>query len=368
MNILMVSNEFPPSIGGVQTHVLELSRTLVKLNHQVHVVTRRRDQDTPAKELIDGVIVERRHLPDSHLLYDWLLHRHILRKIKENQIDIVHVHGMRPLKACRKLPVPVIFTNHTSSFTRRAESGEKARRKMLKQLNSASAVIAVSELLAEKTKQTGYRGPIHFIGNGIDPQVFSPGTSPLRNRLSIPNDAFVIAVAGRLEAVKGIRFLAEAVAAINDPQLHLVIAGDGKEKEEIENILREKIRSGHAHLLGEIPYRDILDIYRGADVLALPSFMEGMSIAGLEAMACGLPLIASNVGGMPYLVKDGETGILTEPGSVESLEQAILQLLNDRDLTRTMGLAALKRVKQNFTWEKIASEVIANYLQLLTPQ
>ncbi|WP_172975422.1 glycosyltransferase family 4 protein [Microbulbifer sp. THAF38] len=360
----MISNEFPPSIGGVQTHVFELSRALVKLGHSVHVLTRKPTKSTPTTDCYDGVTVERLQLPDSHLLYDWLLRKQIRKQVRERQIDIVHIHGMRPLNACKGLKIPVIFTNHTSSFIKRAQKGKKALRKMLSQLNIASATLAASEILAEKTRETGYQNPVSFICNGVDTNIFYPGDSTIRESLSIPTEAFVIAIGCRLEPVKGVRFLAEAVAAINDPQLHLIIAGDGSETQDIKHLLRNQVKSGNAHLLGNIHNSKMPDIYRAADASSLPSLMEATSISGLEAMASGLPIIASDIGGIPYIVKDSVNGILTKPGSVDDLQRAIRQLLNNRDLSKQMGISGLKMVKENFTWEIIAQQVISHYKQL----
>ncbi|WKD50741.1 glycosyltransferase family 4 protein [Microbulbifer spongiae] len=361
----MISNTFPPSIGGVQTHVLELSKALVKIGHHVQVLTRKPDGNIPLRDHFDGVSVERLTLPNSHLLYDWLLRRRIRQTVRAHQIDIIHVHGMRPLNACRGLSIPVIFTNHTSSFIKRAQGGEKTRRKMLRQLEVASATLAVSEILIEKTKETGYQKPILFTGNGVDTSVFHPGESSLRTRLAIPESAYIIAIGCRLEPVKGVRFLAQAVAAIDDSRLHLVIAGEGSESAGIRDILKNKIKSGHAHFLGNVSHREMSDIYRGADASSLPSFMEGMSIAGLEAMASGLPLIASDVGGTPYIVQDGVTGILTRPGSSEGLTNAILRLLHNRELSRDMGSCGLKTVREQFTWEKIAQQTLTIYTRTL---
>ncbi|WP_444923223.1 glycosyltransferase family 4 protein [Microbulbifer sp. DLAB2-AF] len=364
MNILMVTNEFPPSIGGVQTHVLELSRALAKLNHSVHVLTRKPYENTPETDCFDDVTVERLKLPDSHLLYDWLLRRKIRQQVRERKVDIVHVHGMRPLNACKGLDVPVIFTNHTSSFVKRAQKGKKALKKMRKQLDITSSILAVSETLIANTRETGYQKPISFTCNGVDTSVFHPGESSLREQLSIPESAYVIAIGCRLERVKGVRFLAAAVAAIDDPQLYLVVAGEGKESAEIKELLKDKISSGHAHFLGNVSNKEMSNIYRAANASSLPSFMEGMSIAGLEAMASGLPLIASNVGGTPYIVNDGITGILTRPGSVEDLQGAIKQLMSDRNLSNRMGNAALAVVQEKFSWEKVAYQVLAHYKQL----
>ncbi|MFD1217357.1 glycosyltransferase family 4 protein [Microbulbifer celer] len=361
MNILMVSNEFPPGVGGVQTHVYELSRALVQLGHRVRVLCRHRDKSVPARETSDGIEVERLALPDNHLLYDWLLRRRLRQLIRAEGFQLIHVHGMRPLKATARLNVPVLFTNHTSSFVRRADGSRKTRRKMCRQLQHVAEVLTPSEILADKTRVIGYAGPVTFIPNGVDNRLFSPGPSDLRSQLHIPADAFVIAIACRLEPVKGVRHLARAVAAIDDPRLHLVIAGEGSEYADIQQILLRKVQSGHAHLLGSVDNREMPRIYRAADASALPSLMEATSIAGLEAMACGLPVIGSDVGGIPYIVRHGKNGLLVTPESSDELQQAIEQLLAQPQRCRDMGEQAIQMVDSEFTWRHVAEKVRSHY-------
>ncbi|MFV8781255.1 glycosyltransferase family 4 protein [Microbulbifer sp. SA54] len=364
MNILMVSNEFPPSVGGVQTHVFELSRALVQLGHRVRVLCRRRDNSTPASEQLQGIEVERLSLPDNHLIYDWRLGRRLRQLIEQEGFELTHVHGMRPLRACARQKVPTLFTNHTSSFVRRAEHSQRTRDKMSRLLKPVASVLTPSEILAEKTRAVGYAGPITFIPNGVDNALFSPGPSDFRKQQGIPEDAFVIAIACRLVPVKGVRYLAQAVAEIADPRLHLVIAGDGNERAEIEQTLQHKIQNGLVHMLGAVDNAQMPDIYRAANASVLPSLMEATSIAGLEAMACGLPLIGSDVGGIPYIIRHESTGLLVDAESPQQLQNAIERLLKRPDDCEAMGQRALERVAAEFTWQHVAEQVLQHYQKI----
>ena len=361
MNILMVSNEFPPRIGGVQTHVFELSKALVKLGHQVYVLTRLKDTSLPRAETREGINIFRCRLVDSHLVYNWQLRRNLRGLISTFNIEIVHVHGMRPLVSSKNLDVPVIFTNHTSSFIKRSHQGKSIQRKMLKQLKAASTILAPSQTLVEQTRATGYKGPIKFISNGVDVEKFSPGFSDVRERLNIPEDAFVIIMAGRLHAVKGVVYLAKAISTINHPDLHVIVVGEGSERVEFETIIQSSSSAGRVHMLGVVPNDDMPDIYRAADVSILPSLMEATSIAGLEAMACGLAVIGTNVGGLPVIINDGVNGLLVESKSAEALARAIQNLLSDRILVRNMGKEGRKRAVNEFSWSRIAQHIIDSY-------
>ncbi|MFE8072892.1 glycosyltransferase family 4 protein [Marinobacteraceae bacterium S3BR75-40.1] len=357
----MLTNEFPPSIGGVQTHVDELSRALVALGHEVHVITRWKDKATAKLENRDGVQVHRIPLAKSHWFYDRQLRRQIRKLHREGPVDILHVHGMRPLKACGGLGIPVVFTNHTSSFLRRVKQTQKVRDKMLSQLRVAQLILAPSEELADATRECGYTGPVTFIANGVDVEKFSPGNSGLRKRLDIPADAFVVALARRLYEKNGVLFLAEAVAKLNHPRLHLVVAGAGSDREAFEKIVGEGGVAGRTHMLGGVANAEMPELYRGCDVSVLPSLLEATSIAGLEAMACGLPLIGTNVGGIPAILRNGDNGLLVEPRSPQQLADALGTLISDPERCRQMGQRSRERAVEEFSWNSIAQKTLEAY-------
>jgi len=365
MNILMVSNEFAPSIGGVQTHVLELSRAMVRQGHHVYVLTRHRDKSALKNERLDGIHVKRVSLAKNHLLYDWQLTRYMKKLIADHHIDVVHVHGMRPLSACRSLKELTVFTNHTSSFLKRAKQGDRANAKMAQQLSVSPIVLAPSEELAERTRETGYNGQVQFVSNGVDIAKFYPGKSTLRQQLKIPETAFVAVLARRLVEKNGVLYLAKALAQINDPNFHLIVAGDGADRDQFESIIQMTPCADRVHMLGYVANEDMADIYRSGDVSILPSLMEATSIAGLEAMACGLAMIGTRVGGIPVIIADGESGLLVDSMSSDGLAGAMNTLLADREKARTMGGESFKRAKDNFSWDKISDQTVKLYKEHL---
>ena len=365
MNILMLSNEFPPSIGGIQTHVDELSLALSRLGHQVDVVTRLKDKKNAQYEEREGVNIHRIPLATNHLVYDWQISRKIRSLVNSRGVDIVHVHGMRPLAACKNLNLPVVFTNHTSSFLKRVDFGPSKQKKMLKLLRAASLVIAPSQILVDKTIEIGYRKPLHFVSNGVDVNKFCPGKSSLRKDLGLLETDFIIFFSGRLHKVKGVDCLAEAAKYMALPSSHLVVAGDGDEREDFKNMVTQNIGSANLHMLGAIPNSEMPNLYRGSNVAVLPSMMEATSIAGLEAMACGLPLVASRVGGLPYIVDEGISGLLVEPGSPQELGAALRTLYEDRVKMEKMGEKSRQRAVELFSWEKVALKTVDIYQSLL---
>lgn len=364
MKIVMLTNEFPPSIGGVQTHVHELGRALAQQGHDVHVMTRWKDTRTQREENLDGIHVHRVRLANSHWLYDWQLRRHIQRLHRQSPIDILHVHGMRPLKACAGLNLPVVFTNHTSSFLKRVHQGQKVLDKMAAQLQVADLALAPSEELAEATRRCGYTKPVTFIANGVDVEKFSPGESQLRTRLGIPRDAFVVTLARRLYEKNGVLYLARAFAQLDHPGLHLIVAGDGSERQAFEQIIRDAGKQEQLHMLGGVANSDMPDLYRASNLSVLPSLLEATSIAGLEAMACGLPLVGTRVGGIPAILRHDDNGLLVEPRRPDQLAQAIQTLAADPSLCARMGARSRQRAVEEFSWQAIAGRTLHAYQQL----
>lgn len=365
MKIVMLTNEFPPSIGGVQTHVHELGRALAQLGHEVHAITRWKDKRTKREDSLDGIFVHRVHLANSHWLFDWQLRGHIQKIHRQSPVDILHVHGMRPLKACANLNIPVVFTNHTSSFLKRVDQGRKVLDKMATQLRVADLVLAPSEQLAEATRRCGYTNPVTFIPNGVDIEKFSPGESRLRTRLGIPDDAVVVTLARRLHEKNGVLYLARAIAQLDHPGLHLVVAGDGSERQAFEQIIRDAGKQEQLHMLGGVANSDMPDLYRASDLSVLPSLMEATSIAGLEAMACGLPLVGTRVGGIPAILHHDDNGLLVEPRCPNQLAQAIQALVAEPSLRARMGARSRQRAIEEFSWQAIAGSTLHAYQQLL---
>ncbi|MBB5322241.1 glycosyltransferase family 4 protein [Marinobacter oulmenensis] len=365
MKIAMITNEYPPSIGGVQTHVHELSKALVALGHEVHVVTRWKDKTTLQTEMQDGIHIHRIALSKSHWIYDWQLSRYLNRLDQKIQLDVLHVHGMRPLKACSRLETPLIFTNHTSSFLKRAKQDKIHLDKMAAQLEPANLVLAPSEELAEATRKCGYKGPVEFIANGVDTDKFSPGPSNLRDKLKIPRDAFVVVLARRLYEKNGVLFLAEAFGKLKNPNLYLLVAGAGTEQDAFERIILDSGAKERVYMLGGVANGDMPEVYRASDVSVLPSLMEATSIAGLEAMACGLPLIGTNVGGIPAILRHHDNGLLVEPRSPEQLAEAITSLTDNPATCTQMGRRSRERTIEEFSWKAIGTQTIAHYESIL---
>ncbi|NKQ35541.1 MAG: glycosyltransferase [Chloroflexi bacterium] len=211
------------------------------------------------------------------------------------------------------------------------------------------------------------------IYNGIDVNRYhitltTDEETKLRTELHLPEDAVVITLVARLHPQKGHIYLLQAVPDIimAVPQAHFLFIGEGELHSQLEAEIKKRNLSTCVHLVGV--RQDIPQILSISNLFVLPSLYEGMPNALLEAMASGLPAVATNVDGSPELVIEGETGLLVEPKCPEELTQAILKILRNQKLATSMGKAAKRRAESVFSVEKNVTSYLQLYERLLAEE
>jgi L-malate glycosyltransferase len=306
--------------------------------------------------------------------FDWRAIRDLVHLLREQRISLVHSHlyhaNLYGRIAAFLCGVPAIATVHNVYAQR------KAHRQLFNRLLSkgTARIIAVSEEIRDDlVRHDGIDiAKIAVIHNGID---FQRLETPLtreeaRAQLNIQHGVLAIGCVGRLEEQKGHRFLLEATAMLlRDAgladRLRVLLVGDGRLRKDLES---------RALALGVAPFvsflgtrRNVPEILRALDVYAMPSLWEGLSIAMLEAMAAGLPVVMSDVSGAAQAVGDNEYGIRVAPGDPAQLSGAIRLLAEDPAYRRALGLSAKQRVKAKFDVEttmkqltRVYEEAIAN--------
>ncbi|MEA3308129.1 MAG: glycosyltransferase, partial [Chloroflexota bacterium] len=226
-------------------------------------------------------------------------------------------------------------------------------------------VACVSQLVADfAVEEVGIpRHKIVVIPNGIDAQAFEhlPAKPQARARLGLPLNSTLVGTVARLNPVKRLDVLLQATALMND--VHVVIVGAGPEWERLKTLRKQLGLADRVHLAGQ--QSNVPEWLAALDLFALTSDWEGMSNALLEAMAAGLPVVATAVGGTPEVVVDGETGFLVPPRDPNALAQAIIRLLRDPDLRHQMGEAGRARVAAHFSVEQMVRKTEALYEKLL---
>lgn len=360
LEILMLTSEYPPRIGGVATHVAELARALRAGGERVTVVTPAHAGAATEPDLI-------RHSPAvrAQPVADWLLARWCRRLVADRRFDLVHVHGLRPLRAALATGLPVVFTNHTSGFLQTVAGGGSRLARLGRLLARCALVLAPSEELVEATRRAGYRGPARYVPNGVDDQRFTPGAAPaLRQAWGLEAGTAAVVIARRLVPKNGVMDAARALAHTRE-KLRFVFVGDGPLRAEMEAEIAALGVADRALFTGALPNPSMPEVYRAADLCLLPSRMEATSIAGLEAMATGCALIGTRVGGIPALIDDGRTGLLVDAADPPALARAVDALVRDAACRARFGAAARLRVAREFAWPRIAERTRAAYRETL---
>jgi glycosyltransferase involved in cell wall biosynthesis len=206
------------------------------------------------------------------------------------------------------------------------------------------------------------RGRIHVVPVGVDPQVFRPLPSVAR----VPGRIMTTASAD--VPMKGLARLLEAVAKVRTEHddAHLVVIGKVKGKSTIPGLIDRLGLHGVVSFVHGVTTDRIVELYGEAAVAAVPSLYEGFSLPAVEAMACGVPVVATTGGALPEVVgRDGETGLLVPPGDPSALAAALLRALDDGALRSRLGAAGRSRVLDRFTWRRTAEGTVEQYRALL---
>ena len=200
------------------------------------------------------------------------------------------------------------------------------------------------------------------VHEGIDlARVKAAPVAELHKELWLPHDAPLVGNVAALVPHKGQRYLIDAATRLlpAQPDTRVVIAGEGELHQALAHQIKHHHLEKHVILAGFRP--DILSVHKAFDVFVMSSVTEGLGTSLLDAMACARPVVATNVGGIPEVVADGETGFLVPPRDAAALATAIVRLLDDRSLRDRMGAAGLARVQSRFTAEHMVNNTLAVY-------
>lgn len=401
MHIVLANRWYPPQSGrgGVATHNYCLAHALVKLGHRVTVVAARYSKAVP--ELADdhGVTVHRllveqhssgqripllgRYLrPARQFLYS----RRVARKLRELErtdppdlIEFAEVEAEGFAYLRKKRRRPVIVRCHTPAFVlRRYYTPQEApydtslTAAMEKYcIRHADELTAPSWDMARTiAKECDFRAErFSVIPNALDVASFGEG-SGFKSSVAEHFDSGKVSVlhVGRLDRAKGIEILARAIPAVlkEIPAARFVFVGDdcpdrdrGTWRQRLEDYFRELGVSNQTVFLGALDETELLACYRKANIAVVPSVLyESFSYTCAQAMAAGLPVIATRIGGIPETVDDGTSGLLVAPGDVDELAQAIVRCARDGQLRERMGDAGQKKARQQFDSPKIAEQFL----------
>jgi len=373
------------STYGLQPVFVNLSEQQVRQGYEVHVIAARKGTQ-PREETCNSVQVHRVAVPfNLNALRtlnklvgnggDWVVHTHATCGIftvpmkRLHRIRLVsHSHG-----TSRSHHVPIRYRSGdlVVDYSSLGITYDTIREKSL--WRSADRVLTVSRTLMNDIHDS-YGVPedrLRVVYNGADTTLFRPDSnSELPPSLRNLEGRKIILYVGHFGLRKGIFFLIRAMKILKSevPDSHLVCIGgvpDWLGAEDYWGLLRREIERNdvaeRVTLMDRVRNVDLPAYYRSARVFALPSYYETISKVTMEAMACGVPVIATNTGGIPEVVEDGTTGILVPYASVEALASALSTLLMDEGMSRRMGTMGRARVERAFTWEAVARRVKSVY-------
>ncbi len=289
----------------------------------------------------------------------------LARRLRRDSIQLVHSFGFYSntvgVPAARLARIPAAIASQRDMGDLRPALQRRLHSAVLK---LATHVLVNSEAIASRLSgaRAARKGRITVIPNGVDGARFRPVAQPVGGGSSV-----TIGTLANLRPEKGLRQLLEAAARVsrNAPNARFVVWGDGPLRGELDAAIRALALSGAVELRGTT--RDPDGALRQCDIFVLPSLSEASSNVVLEAMATGLPVVATRVGGMPGLVDDRRTGILVPPGDTPALAQAILTLLEAPALAAEMGARGRARALAEFGTVRMIERIDAFYCRALGP-
>jgi len=269
--------------------------------------------------------------------------------VAEFRPDIVHVHCLIPPGFLAiGLDPPVVLTAHGSDAYLYPSQRSDLRHAAIASIQAAARVVAVSTFVKLAVERLGARG-VRVVHNGADPRVFSPqDRSGARKDLSFAADRPLIVYAGTVERPKGLFDLVKANQFITDLQPLFVIAGKGPHVAEVEKAFAEA--DAQALFVGELTQPQLAKLFTAADVITLPSHGEGLPTVLCEAMLSGRAVVATDVGGIPEIVRNGETGLVVPVGDVKAIATALRSVLTDAALRARFENNAHEFAAQQLTW------------------
>jgi glycogen(starch) synthase len=376
LKILIANYEFPPIGGGASKVSFELARTLVKLGHEVTVLTSRYG-DAPSIETVDGIIV--------HRVWSWRIGVHDsgvrgaftyllsalprLRKILNSErIDVVHYFfglptGFLSLYSHSIKTIPYIISLRGSDVPLYDRDSRMLRflHRLTRPLShkvwrNASQVFAVSRGLGELANVSFPDVEVGVIYNGIN-FIKDPKASRMDNCESLIR----LVCVSRLIPRKGISDLLDALASLPEIDFELSLIGEGPSEKALKKLADAHGIADKVNFIGYCTPQEVQRHNLESDIFVLPTHSDAFANVILEAMSAALPVIACAVGGVAEAVVDGKTGILVNPGNSNHLSTAIKTLANDEELRTKLGLAGQQRARSLFTWDENARRYAEAY-------
>jgi glycogen synthase len=376
--ILLVPSSFAPKVGGLETAVAHLATELTHRGHTVAVLTNRYPRTLAGYERIDDIPVYRYLMTNTRPGREQLsrLGRYLLgialapiqlaritlfvRKFNPEIINahFLEVSALYAYIASKFHSTRFVVSVHGSDLLGLpCPSGQQLTDQLI--VRGAHAATACSAYMAECLKlimEDSWGRRIVVTGNGVDP-------SELQTEERFEHPRPYLFTAARLVPKKGLNVLIRAMRNLVDGgfNVDLILAGSGPQEKELRNLASALNLETRVYFYGAANRRQLAALLNGCTLFVLPSLMEGLGIAILEAMVCGKAVVASDCGGIPEIVRDNETGLLVPPGDVEMLSQTIAALLSDSARRQLFGEKGRAVALSEFQWSAVTDRYLQAY-------
>ncbi len=372
--VVMVTG-FAPRVGGAERQAQRLARALVRRGVAVRVITPREDDALPENDQVDAIPVRRIAYPRVPGIGAGVLLVRVMADLLVGHDDLIHVHIPGPMLVpavlagrLRRVPVVLKFANLSPGRGIWVDVPERGLRRwpIEAAARAVDGVVAISSRIARAAEEGGWRR-VGRIPNGIDLVAMSdelPPRAQARRTLDVEGDPLVLFV-GRLSRQKGADVLLDAWVRFvkRRPAARLLLLGAGPEEAALRRQAEELRIAGTVDFRGL--RRDVGPHYAAADLFVLPSRYEGFPNVLLEAMAAGLPSIATRVSGSEDALEDRRNGILVPPGEADPLVEALLELADNPGLREIIGAEARKTAEARYDINRVAKQTLAFYRELI---
>ncbi|NPV51061.1 MAG: glycosyltransferase family 4 protein [Candidatus Methanofastidiosum sp.] len=384
VNILSVTPYSFPEKGGAENYTHNIEKELVKKNFNVTRVCS--SILSKEKNYIDGINVIR-HLPDfviSNTPVKISLHTILKRLVKNEKYTLITSYMPVPYYAdiasviSKKNSIPFILTYHNDlvkddSFMNLISNiyNNTLCKNTLK--NSSSIITPSPYCFNESKILSNYKEKLKWIPPGVDIKKYNLDESnELHEDYNLNYSSKIILFVGQLNRShthKGVDILIESFKTVLNEvkNVYLVIVGSSDMIPEYKNLSMNLGIHDNIIFTGYVEESKLIEYYKSSDIVTLPStnISEGFGMTLIEGNACGKPVIGSNVGGIKYVIKDGETGILVTPKKSDELAKSIIMLLKDEEMAKKMGINGRKLIEEKYTWEKSSKSTIKIFKEFL---
>lgn len=372
MKVIQTPVRFYPFIGGVEKYVYYISKELVKIENCDVKVICANEPESISEELHENIMIKR--LKYTGKVANTNVTLSLPKVLLSEEFDIIHTHVPTPWSSdwsnivSRIKNKPLVVTYHNDIIGEGiantiANIYNRTTLKLL--LNKADKIIITQDDYINSPHLQNYKDKITTIPNGVDTSLFNP---PLTDRKE--NQIFFLSVLDKFHKYKGLDYLIYSMIEVKKviPNVKLVVGGKG----ELLNFYKSKVQElgleDNVEFKGFLTDEEVISMYQESELFILPSIsslQEGFGIVVLEALSCETPVISTDIVGVSDDVINTDSGIIIPPKDVAKLQEAIIKILNNKELIGTMGKNGRRLVKEKYEWKNIAKSIHDLYEELL---